>query len=64
MIENLEETVILNKDDCYNILAWWTHSVMMAEAGERGPIRDSERETIAKLEEVRMKIAHRSKRPG
>lgn len=45
-------SVELTQKDYDNIISWWTGATMMAEAGLRVSIRDSERDTISKISRV------------
>lgn len=53
--------VWLTEEDYFNIMGWWKHSIEMAEEGSRGPIRDSERDTIDKIGKVKRKFDVRKK---
>lgn len=60
MKQEIKEMIWLTAEDCRNIVNWWMHSEEMAKNGSRGPIRDSERETINKIGKVKHAIAHRN----
>ena len=49
-------TIEITEDDYFNIMGWWSASVMMAESGLRSSIKDSERDTISKISEAKRKI--------
>ena len=52
-----EKTVNLTEADCLNILKWWTAASMTVEAKLRTRFTQSERNTIAKISEVKMEFA-------
>ena len=60
-LRELKEMVWLTEEDYFNIMGWWKHSIEMAEEGSRGPIRDSERDTIDKIGKVKRKFDVRKK---
>lgn len=58
----LKEAVLLTKEDYFNIMSWWAHSVEMEKEASRGPIRASERDTVSRLDDARMKLEMRKKK--
>ena len=62
MKSKIKEMVHLTEEDYFNIMGWWKHSKEMEEHAERGPIRDSERDTINKISEVKKNLDRRKKK--
>jgi hypothetical protein len=56
MKNKVEEAVLLTEEDYFNIMGWWIAATMMAEGKLRVSIRDSERDTINKISEIKRKI--------
>jgi len=60
-MSEMEEAVSLTKEDYFNIMSWWAHSVEMEKEASRGPIRASERDTVSRLDDARTKLKMRKK---
>ena len=56
-----KEAVLLTGKDYSNIMSWWAHSIEMEKHAERGPIRDSERDTANRISSAGVSLAKREK---
>lgn len=62
MKSKIKEMVHLTEEDYFNIMGWWIGATMLAESGIRSSIRDSERDTINKISEVKKNLDRRKKK--